>query len=538
MKSELVGRLTELAEIRAHSKAEATKKADEHAARAQKIAEAESNYRARLDQEMARLERFNPVGPRAGVPLISGERLTREIEAGRPIWLARREHRARERAARHRQEQARELRREATPAAGPLLDADPAEGGQALDDEMTKRAKEELRAFRRELKAEENRNQGGKTRPPDSDRRRKLKKQRRKEKKRNKRDDAERDSNRAIAHPLTPRKAESSRALRLRSIAGLLLVAVLGNLFAVAVTWIPPLQVAGQPLATCAPFWAAFVVCFTSVAGSALRQRPQSSALTGKQFGGLKAPRSEARSLPGLFILLACICWTPAASLPDSPREEEDNVQHTTVLTWMALLSCFTLAAFCGALCGGAVKPPVHPRVRPTRPPSARVGGARKKVGFKLPQKASNSERVEVPFLGGPKAAKGHICNHFRTTEKNCFVKATIQLYLRFPQRYHGGSESEDPLFRTRDDKPSPRTAVTALIKKAARGLGLPEGDLGTHSLRFGGASAIWAQFQDSTMVKRWGRWSSDSFQTYIWEARNTAQGVAQKMATADLTPN
>ena len=69
-------------------------------------------------------------------------------------------------------------------------------------------------------------------------------------------------------------------------------------------------------------------------------------------------------------------------------------------------------------------------------------------------------------------------------------MKALIQLYLHFPQRYQGGSESEDPLFRTRDDHPIPRTAITALIERAARGLGLPEGDLGT-------------QFQDSAMVKR-----------------------------------
>ena len=53
---------------------------------------------------------------------------------------------------------------------------------------------------------------GGKTRAPDSDRRRKLKKQRRKEKKRNKRDDAERDSNHAIAHcPWKPLRTKRNK---------------------------------------------------------------------------------------------------------------------------------------------------------------------------------------------------------------------------------------------------------------------------------------------------------------------------------------
>ena len=131
---------------------EATRRADDCAQQANRIAEAESEYRAKLDQEMARLEKFNPVGPRAGAPLISGDRLAKEIEAGKPLWQARREHRARERAARHRQGQAAELRSQMTKEPGPLRDVDPAEGGQALDGEMNRRAKEELRAFRKELR--------------------------------------------------------------------------------------------------------------------------------------------------------------------------------------------------------------------------------------------------------------------------------------------------------------------------------------------------------------------------------------------------
>ena len=133
---------------------------------------------------------------------------------------------------------------------------------------------------------------------------------------------------------------------------------------------------------------------------------------------------------------------------------------------------------------------------------------------------------------------RGQVRNHFKTEEDVCVVKAMIGLYQHFPQRYQGGSESAELLFRTRDDKPIPRSAIQALIERAAKGMNLPEGDLGTHSLRFGGASALWAQFQDASLVQRWGRWASSSFQTYIWEARESARGVAQKMITADLTPS
>ena len=47
----------------------------------------------------------------------------------------------------------------------------------------------------------------------------------------------------------------------------------------------------------------------------------------------------------------------------------------------------------------------------------------------------------------------------------------------------------------------------------------------------------MWAAFKDTGLVRRWGRWSSDAFHTYLWDSRKDAEGVAQAMATADLTP-
>ena len=36
-------------------------------------------------------------------------------------------------------------------------------------------------------------------------------------------------------------------------------------------------------------------------------------------------------------------------------------------------------------------------------------------------------------------------------------------------------------------------------------------------------------------MVQRWGRWASDAFQGYIWEARTSALNVAERMRTAEV---
>ena len=132
---------------------------------------------------------------------------------------------------------------------------------------------------------------------------------------------------------------------------------------------------------------------------------------------------------------------------------------------------------------------------------------------------------------------RGEIRNHFRSENEVCPVKAAVALFLNYPQRFEGGSDALGPLFRTDDDKLLPRGAVQSMIERSAKALGLPDGDLGTHSLRFGGASAIWAAYGESALVKRWGRWASDSYQTYLWDSRKASQDVAKKMASVDLTP-
>ena len=81
------------------------------------------------------------------------------------------------------------------------------------------------------------------------------------------------------------------------------------------------------------------------------------------------------------------------------------------------------------------------------------------------------------------------------------------------------------------------RQDVQMALAKAATALGHSAHHYGSHSLRFGGASAIWAAYRDSGLVRRWGRWASDSYQTYLWDDRNAAKGVASAMSTTDLTP-
>ena len=201
-KSALLVRLEQLAEIREESRAGALESLKAKREEATHIAEEEAKYQSLLDEECKRLERYNPVGPRRDHHLITDNRLQADIAAGKSIWQSRRDHRARERAARHRQAQrAAGILVAPSEAAGSLPEVDPALHGEVLNDQMRTRAREEVRDFKRELRAEARQGPQEKSkRQKDSARRKKIKKERRKERKKNSRDDAERDSNHAIAH--------------------------------------------------------------------------------------------------------------------------------------------------------------------------------------------------------------------------------------------------------------------------------------------------------------------------------------------------
>ena len=131
----------------------------------------------------------------------------------------------------------------------------------------------------------------------------------------------------------------------------------------------------------------------------------------------------------------------------------------------------------------------------------------------------------------------GETRNHFRNDDPElCVVKALALLQRWFPARL-GGQESHMALFRDPQGKPLHRAAVQDLLRWAARAEGLAAEEYGTHSLRFGGASALWAAYGDSGLIQRWGRWASSCFQGYIWEARGASEGVSAAMAKADFEP-
>ena len=84
--------------------------------------------------------------------------------------------------------------------------------------------------------------------------------------------------------------------------------------------------------------------------------------------------------------------------------------------------------------------------------------------------------------------------------------------------------------FFTKDDNKTviSRAEVNKALKSAALKLGLDPDDHTTHSLRAGGATALWRAGWSPPKIKRRGRWLSDCWLTYIWPGREEADGIVE----------
>ena len=129
---------------------------------------------------------------------------------------------------------------------------------------------------------------------------------------------------------------------------------------------------------------------------------------------------------------------------------------------------------------------------------------------------------------------QGHVMNHFRTHDPELCVIEALGLYQQHAPEQFGKSQL-GALFTWASGKQVTRKCLQQALVRSAEAMGLPADRMASHSLRFGGATAIWAAYKDSALVKRWGRWSSDAFHGYLWEDKGNAKGVAEAMAKTSI---
>ena len=118
-----------------------------------------------------------------------------------------------------------------------------------------------------------------------------------------------------------------------------------------------------------------------------------------------------------------------------------------------------------------------------------------------------------------------------------CPVTAVERVQQLFPERAPGGTEQDLPLFLWANGAPIKRSYVRELLGTAAQKRGLPRKRVGVHSLRVGGATALWVGTQGNVpLVKRMGRWGSDAVERYMWDLPLLTEGTTEAMLLADTT--
>ena len=124
----------------------------------------------------------------------------------------------------------------------------------------------------------------------------------------------------------------------------------------------------------------------------------------------------------------------------------------------------------------------------------------------------------------------GAIRNQYATETELCPVAAMRELERHFPQRVRG-SEAALPIFRWASGAHVRREELQRYIEVAALAAGMEAKEVGSHSLRIGGATSMYHVVDDLKRVQRFGRWSTDTFHIYLWESHEPMRPVAKGMA-------
>jgi hypothetical protein len=103
--------------------------------------------------------------------------------------------------------------------------------------------------------------------------------------------------------------------------------------------------------------------------------------------------------------------------------------------------------------------------------------------------------------------------------------------------RRAAGIAEDRPLFCDADGKAVTTAKVRAMVRRVMEAAGRDPALYGGHSLRIGGATAAHAAGIPPALIRLMGRWSSDIYEIYCRLSIESALGVGQAIASAQVTP-
>ena len=103
------------------------------------------------------------------------------------------------------------------------------------------------------------------------------------------------------------------------------------------------------------------------------------------------------------------------------------------------------------------------------------------------------------------------------------------------------GEDASTPMFRKPDGGAFTTDDIRAIVRQVVVAVGLDPELYGAHSLRIGGATALFAGGADPMVIRTMGRWSSDCYRLYVracfeqtvaWTSRMGSQRVRDIQGT------
>ena len=115
-----------------------------------------------------------------------------------------------------------------------------------------------------------------------------------------------------------------------------------------------------------------------------------------------------------------------------------------------------------------------------------------------------------------------------------CPVRSLVRLWELAPSKFQ---RNTDRVFATwRSGKPIKADRFVAMLRMAVFKQGMNPSAFSLHSLRAGGATALYRAAGNIELVARMGRWKTSSISSYLWESHELMHGLGRLMAQGGRT--
>ena len=107
-----------------------------------------------------------------------------------------------------------------------------------------------------------------------------------------------------------------------------------------------------------------------------------------------------------------------------------------------------------------------------------------------------------------------------------------VRMFANWIRVGRGSKEDDKLMFSS-----TLRGRITSLFRMAGSACNIDGSRMGTHSMRSGGASAMFAAGYETEVIKRWGRWLSGTFQRYLWRDQLIMSTIGRGMIPPVIRP-